>query len=301
MASDFTGVAVLAENGVPVTIRAYGEVDAGMAFQLASGSKQLAAIAVLLLADRGALTLRDTVADHLRGGQREITLHQLLTHTSRLGHWNAIPGLDTSFKASVEEIEAQILAAPLGEPDWCYSSPGYILIGRIVEAVSGRPYGEFVTTEIFEPLGMRESTIAVCPANAAPALHDGRPTDEWNLAVTPAAGDAWSTVKDLVRFEQALHVERALLSEASYQAMLAPHAPTDGTWRWADGWVTGETYGYGVAAGTVGGERAYFHPGDNPGFQSFRVWLPETRRALVVLTNDDTTDRLPIMRSLLAP
>ncbi|MBM7783928.1 serine hydrolase domain-containing protein [Tenggerimyces flavus] len=300
MASEFTGVAVLAENGQPVSTRTYGDVDATMAFQIASGSKQFAACAVLLLVDRGQLALDDTVAQHLGGGWDDVTVHQLLTHTSRLGHWAGIPGLDTSFTASGDEIVAQILAAPLGEQGWHYSSPGYILAAKIVEQASGRVYADFVTAEIFEPLGMRESAIAARPANAAPAMHDGEPTDEWNLAVTPGAGDAWCTAADLVRFEQGLHVDRTILSDVSYRAMVAPHAPIDGSWRWVDGWLTGETYGYGVAAGTLGGERAYFHPGDNPGFQSFRVWLPDTRRALVVLTNDDTTDRDPILRGLLA-
>lgn len=299
MASDFTGVAVLAENGEPITTRTYGDVDATMAFQIASGSKQFAACAVLLLVDRGQLALDDSVRQHLGGSWDDVTVHQLLTHTSRLGHWAAIPGLDTSFTAPGDVIVRQILAAPLGEPGWFYSSPGYILAAKIVEQASGRSYAEFVTTEVFEPLGMSASTIAARPANAAPALRDGEPTEEWNLAVTPGAGDAWSTVADLVRFEQGLHADRAILSDDSYRAMLAPHAPVDGSWRWADGWLTGETYGYGVAAGTLGGERAYFHPGDNPGFQSFRVWLPDTRRALVVLTNDETANRDSILRGLL--
>jgi CubicO group peptidase (beta-lactamase class C family) len=300
MGSEFSGVAVLAENGEPVVTRTYGDVDETMAFQIASGSKQFAACAVLLLVDRRELALDDPVSRHLAGGWDDVTVHQLLCHTSRLGHWAGIPGLDTSFTDTAEQIVAQILAAPLGEPGWHYSSPGYILLAKIVEQVSGQPYPEFVTTEIFEPLGMRASTIAERPANAARGLHEGEPTDEWNLAVTPGAGDAWSTAADLVRFEQALHVERALLGQGSYLAMLAAHAPIDASWRWADGWLVGETYGYGVATGTIGGERAYFHPGDNPGFQSFRLWLPDTRRTLVVLTNDDAADRDPILRSLLA-
>lgn len=300
MASEFTGVAVLAENGEVVRTQTYGDVDATMAFQIASGSKQLTACAVLVLVDRGELALADSVGKHLASGWDDVTVHQLLTHTSRLGHWAGIPGLDTSFKASLDEITSLILAAPLGETGWAYSSPGYILLARIVEAAGGRPYAEFATAEVLEPLGLRDTTIATRPPNAARGLHDGKPTEEWNLAVTPGAGDAWSTAADLVRFEHALHVDRALLSQQSYEAMLAPHAPIDGTWRWADGWIVGETYGYGVASGRLGGERAYFHPGDNPGFQSFRIWLPDSNRTIAVLTNDDTADRDPIIRGLLA-
>jgi CubicO group peptidase (beta-lactamase class C family) len=123
-------------------------------------------------------------------------------------------------------------------------------------------------------LGMRDSTVMTAPANAAPGLRDGTPTPEWDLSTTPGAGDIWATAADVVRFVQAIHVDRALLSEVSYRAMVAPHAPIGAGWRSDDGWLVGESYGYGIAAGRIGGERAYFHPGDNPGFQSFARGSP---------------------------
>jgi len=306
MPSAFSGVAILAEDGEPVVTQTAGGVDPAMGFQIASGSKQFTACAVLLLADRGRLTLDDPLDRHLPGGQPGITIDQLLCHTSRIGHWESIPGLDLADPPSAYEVKDLILAAPLGKHGWVYSSPGYVLLAQLVQTVSGMPYAEFVTTEILEPLGLRDTTIAVPPPRAAPGLHGGRPIELLDLVPIPGPGDIWSSAADQLRFVQAIHVDRELLSPHSYQAMCAGHASIGtadsraaDSWRTEDGWLTGESMGYGIASGRIDGEPAYFHPGDNPGFKSFRAWLPASGRTVVVLSNEDTADPLAVVRDLL--
>lgn len=307
MPSAFSGVAILAVDGEPVVTQTSGGVDTATGFQIASGSKQFTACAVLLLADQGRLTLDDSLDRHLAGGQPGITVHQLLCHTSRIGHWEAIPGLDLADLPSADEVKDLILAAPLGKPGWVYSSPGYVLLAQLVQTVSGMPYADFVTSEILEPLGLRDTTIAVPSPQAIPGLHEGRPVELLDLAPIPGPGDIWSTAADQLRFVQAIHGDRALLSPHSYQAMCAGHASIGtadsraaASWRTEDGWLTGESMGYGIASGWIGGEPTYFHPGDNPGFQSFRAWLPASNRAVVVLSNEETADPLAVVRDLLS-
>ncbi|TWD81680.1 CubicO group peptidase (beta-lactamase class C family) [Kribbella amoyensis] len=296
---EFSGVAVLAGPGGALASRVGGSVDERMAFQIASGSKQFTACAVLLLVDRGLVALDDPLVAYLDGGQSGVSVHQLLSHTSRIGHWETIPGLDLSDLPDAGAVKELIVAAPLGEPGWVYSSPGYVLLAHVVEAVSGRPYAEFVSSEILEPLGLADTTVAVAPAFAAEGYHGGRPIGGLDLAAIPGAGDLWSTAADQVRFVRAIHAERRLLSASSYEVMCTAHGPLDETWRTEDGWLGGESCGYGVGIGVIGGEPAYFHPGDNSGFRSFRAWLPETDRAAVVLSNDDACDPLPVLRDLL--
>jgi CubicO group peptidase (beta-lactamase class C family) len=281
------GTVVVQSAGPPATLQTR--------FPVASVGKQFAAVAALLLAERGKLALDRPVAPWLPGSPpwwREVTLHHLLTHTSGLSHWGAEPGFDVhAVMATADRIGLLPQGTPAGRPGlrWLYSSPGYLLVAHIVEQAAGQPYGDFLAEQIFTPLGMTSTTT-------------GRPAvdDVAGEALPPMAGtsDVWSTVGDLARYHEQIH-SGALLGFESRAVMTGPLAPTAEEPRPGRSFFAAH-YGYGMFVGTVGGHRAYFHPGDIPGFVSFAAWLPERRAGIVLLTDDEHTDVHAVTRQLLA-
>ncbi len=137
----------------------------GTRFQIGSVSKQFTAAAVLSLADQGVLSVDDRVGRWIGGCPASwdaLTVHHLLTHTAGLPHWWDISGLDPTVPLTAEDelrifSDAPLLSAP-GER-FHYSSPGYVLLARIVERAAEQPYASFLATTIFEPFGMA-STFA---------------------------------------------------------------------------------------------------------------------------------------------
>jgi CubicO group peptidase (beta-lactamase class C family) len=102
----------------------------------------------------------------------------------------------------------------------------------------------------------------------------------------PGTGDVWSTAGDLARFLSALHSGQLLPSTVQplLHQLRVPHPNS------SEGSIRASAYGAGHFIGTVDGHRARLHPGDNPGYQSLAVWLPETSTVAVVLSNDEAVD-----------
>jgi len=166
-----------------------------------------------------------------------------------------------------------------------------VLIAHIVERAADQPYASFLAREIFEPLGM-EATFAGSGAGA-PTLaighQAGTPVKSFELdTVGMGAGDVWSTVGDLARWDRAL-ASGEILTEASRQAMFAVHAPVDDD----DGLVRTKGYGYGWYIGSVSGEhRVIYHPGDNADFLAANAGSLRTRYVLL----SSATKKVPTSR-----
>ncbi|MER5704826.1 serine hydrolase domain-containing protein [Micromonospora sp. NPDC002296] len=255
-------------------------------FQIASISKNMAAAAVLLLAERGRLDVHDPVDRWVPGcppAWRPITLHHLLTHTSGLGHWAEYPLLDLAGAIDPDELLARFRAVPpLFAPGagWHYSSPGYVLLARAVERAADRSYQDFLAEEVFAPLGMTGSFAGsgAGRADVATGHSGGRPVPSWDLdTVSMGAGDVWCTADDLLAWLDGLRDAR-LLTPASVARMVTAYAQAS---------FGSQAYGYGCFVGLSAGERSVGHSGHNLGFKAFVAWLPDSDRRLVVLTNDD--------------
>lgn len=279
-------------------------IDVGTRFQIASVSKQFTAAAVLLLVDRGPLSVDDHLADLLEGSPpiwEGITVHQLLCHTAGLVHWPQLPELDlTAHLPANEELELFRRAPLVSVPGtaYAYSSPGYVLLAHIVERVSGMPYREFLAHEIFSPLGLR-STFAgngVGEVDLASPLHSGEPVASFELDVVGmGAGDAWSTIEDLAAWDAALDAGR-ILSEESRRQMFTVHTPVTEEL----GGVRIDGYGYAWYMADVGGHSIVFHTGGNAGFQSINATMPDDDARFIALTNDTSTDLFGTALSLMA-
>jgi CubicO group peptidase (beta-lactamase class C family) len=293
--ADLAGGLASAEAGVPCT--------SATRFQLCSVSKQFTATAAMLLVESGRLHLREPIARWLPEGPpqwRQVTLHQLLSHTAGVPHWLEDPGLDPAEPMRISERLEVIKATPLRtEPgaQWHYSSPGFLLAGLIVERASGQLYREFLTERILSPLKLNRTTMGRAPGDAARGYKDGQPVPPWDLDAMPGTGDLWSTTGDLTRFTAALH-SGELVAASSLRAMCTAHAALDDD---DDGEprLTTTGYGYGMFTGTFAGHAACYHPGDNPGYQSFACWIPDLAASIVILVNDEAVSVTGLLRQLL--
>jgi CubicO group peptidase (beta-lactamase class C family) len=276
-------------------------------FQLCSVSKQFAAVAAMLLAESGRLDLAEPVARWLPGCPpqwQRVTLHHLLTHTAGVRHWGNAPGFDASQPMDLAERVALIQQAPLlTDPGtrWHYSSPGYLLAGQIVAQASGQQYAGFLTEQVLIPLGLTSTSASGLSPGAAAArgYRNGQAVTPWPLDAMPGTGDICSTVGDLARFTAAVHSGSLIRQQRFAQAMITPHVPVPDGQGTSDGWVTCDGYGYGQFIGHIAGHTAYFHPGDNPGYQSLAVWLPGQAACAVILTNDEAADTEALLRQLI--
>lgn len=289
------------------------DAEAGVActpqtrFQICSVSKQFAAVTATLLAESGRVDLSEPVARWLPGCPAQwqrVTLHHLLTHTAGVRHWGDAPGFDPAQPVDLAKRVALILEAPLiTEPGarWHYSSPGYLLVGHIVAQASGQPYPDFLTEQVLVPLGLAATSAGDAPAaaTAARGYRNGQAVAPWPLSTMPGTGDICSTVSDLARFTAAIHSGSLIRRRHFAEAMVTPHAPFPDGQGTSDGWVTAAGYGYGHYIGRIAGQTAYFHPGDNPGYQALAVWLPGQAVCAIILSNDEASDTEALLRQLI--
>ncbi|MFN2400422.1 MAG: serine hydrolase domain-containing protein [Gemmatimonadaceae bacterium] len=237
--NQFSGVVVVARNSTPVFERAYGMADresaipntVETAFNLGSINKVFTATAIRQLAERGKLDLDSSLARYWpdypnQEVTRKVTIRQLLQHRSGIG--GDIFAAPAGGKRSDLRHNRDFLPLFVNEPlefepgsRSAYSNAGYVLLGMLVERLSGEDYYSYVRRHIYEPAGMtRTMHLAVdsLPSNTARGYTRG---EEEAPATTPlrrntellpgrgsAAGGGYSTAQDLLRFLQALRARR---------------------------------------------------------------------------------------------
>ncbi|MFD8733294.1 serine hydrolase domain-containing protein [Streptomyces sp. NPDC059618] len=307
----FSGAILVTCRGVTVMQPSAGMADAETGtvctsdtrFQIASVSKQFTASAVMLLAEEGRVGLNDPIAHWLTDCPetwRALTLHQLLSHTSGLGHWPELPGFDVNRPGDVRTFLERFSKVPLRSTPgstWHYSSPGYLLAARVVERVTGQRYADLLDERVFRPLGMTSTSVGAAPVElAARGYRESRRVDVPEFAAMPGTGDLWSTVGDLALHTAAFNAGQ-LLSAGSREAMVTQYAPMAGAWG-TEGPAIADGYGYGYALGTLSGHPLRFHIGDNPGYQSFLGWLPARDTTIVILCNNEETSLDDVLRQL---
>jgi D-alanyl-D-alanine carboxypeptidase len=235
----FSGVAVMAKNGVPVFQRAYGMADRERrvannpetAFNLGSINKIFTQIAILQLRAAGKLDLDSTLAKYWpdypnNEVARKITIRQLLRHTSGIGGniFDPPAGGKRNDIRTLRDYLPLFVNQPLAfEPGTrnAYSNAGYVVLGLLVERLSGDDYYTYVREHIFKPAGMtRTGSFAVdsLPPNTAIGYTRGDEDAPLSTPLRPnsrelpgrgsSAGGGYSTAQDLVKFVQALREQR---------------------------------------------------------------------------------------------
>lgn len=269
-------------------------LSADQVFRLGSITKQFTAAAILLLAERGELVLSDPIASFLPDYPTQghtITLHHLLTHTSGVHSYTAIPGYmedgriraDLTTEELVDVFDDWPMDFAPGEK-WSYSNSGYVLLGAVIEAVADVPYCEFLRRELFDPLGLEHTHCGEDHLVAGRVEGYTKRNGGWNhapwLSMTQphAAGALLSSVDDLARWNAAFF-SGELLAPESTAKMIEPVELNDG-----------ETspYGYGLGVDTWRGEPQISHGGGIFGFATNALWLPESKVYVAVLSNLDS-------------
>lgn len=275
-------------------------------FRIASLTKQLTALAVLILQEQGRVKVTDRVCRHLPAcpeAWETITVEQLLTHTAGLYDYVEISGGDPRRYATAygreptpERLVRTFAARPLDFPPGArhdYSSSGYVLLGYLIERVSGSTYGDFLAEHILGPLGM--TGTAYDPAvRAAPG--DARGYRTWTApsvrapdAVSFAGGGVYSTATDLSRWNQFLLTgSPALVEQNTLAQLIRPRVAAD----------QGTQYGYGLYTLGTGDTTVHFHGGGLPGFATYNEIRPAAGLSIVVLSNLDTAEAVEIGRNL---
>lgn len=296
----FNGVALVAENGKIIYEKGFGYANMewkipntpNTKFRLGSLSKQFTSMLVMQLVQEEKLRLDGKVSDYLPYYRKEtgdkLTLHFLLTHTSGLPNYTSSPLFRTELRnpQRVPDMVKRLCSGDLEfEPGtkYSYSNTNYIILGAILEQVTGKPYETLLQERIFGPLGMKDSGYDHSEqliANRAagyerlpgPRFHNAAYID---MSVPYAAGALYSTAEDLMKWDQALHTDvllRAELREKMFTPFLGNYA-----------------YGWGsriLPAGEPGaGERIHAHAGGVNGFSTFILRVPNSKKTIILLNN----------------
>jgi D-alanyl-D-alanine carboxypeptidase len=302
---------IVRKNGQTVLRKGYGmanlelgvAVAPDMVFRLGSITKQFTAVSILMLAQEGKLGLQDEITKHLPGYPtqgRTITIEHLLTHTSGIQSYTDMPEWLPLWRKdfTLPELIDLFKDKPMTfEPggDWAYNNSGYVLLGAIIEKVSGRPYAEFLSERIFKPLGMTgsgyDSTDRIIPRRV-PGYQKGKDgiVNAPYLSMTQpyAAGALVSTVDDLAVWSDAVFSGRLVQREWLDKAFLP--------YKLKNGESTG--YGYGWFVADFAGHRSIEHGGGINGFTTYEMTLPEDRIFVAILTNSAIEGRDPEQRAV---
>jgi len=294
------GVSIaVARGGEIVLAKGYGVADvahrtpatADTVYRIGSITKQFTAVAILQLAERGALDLHDDIRKFLPdypAHDPAITVENLLTHTSGIADYTSLPNWkELSVKPmSRAELVATFATKPLdfapGE-HWAYSNANYYLLGLIVEKLTKQSYADAIRDRVLRPAGMTASGYCT---DAMPRRAEGYkinpegpvPAAPIDMAHPFAAGALCSTVGDLIAWQRALDagklVAKASLAKMRTAAKLASGTPTG--------------YGYGVFLGELEGHARVGHGGGINGFVSMLARYPGDDLTIAVLGNAET-------------
>jgi CubicO group peptidase (beta-lactamase class C family) len=272
------------EHDVPVTPQS--------TFRIASITKQFTASAILKLQEAGKLSVNDKLSKYIPDFPRgnEVTLRQLLTHTSGIHNYTDEPDFlsrvtnATTTGTIIEEIKKYPYDFDPGVK-WNYDNSGYMLLSYIVEKVSGQNYGDFLRENFFQPLCM--TNTCVYRANSGlphEALGYSLGTNGftralyWDPSWSGGAGALSSTVEDLYRWNEGIFNGR-VLDPAILKAAFTPVEVSGGQVNWDAG------YGFGWFVGRYRGLREISHGGLISGFRSYLVRLPDEKFTVAILVN----------------
>lgn len=289
----FSGAVLVARHGKPLLREGFGlanrEWDIAVTpeteFRIGSLTKQFTATAILELAEQGKLQLTDPIRKYYADAPRAwdaVTLAQLLSHRSGIPSFTDLPGFEDNVARrdlTPTEIIALTRDAPLHFPPgskYEYDNSGYVLLGYVIEQQSGQAYADYLKDHVFHPLGMEHTGYEVS-ADLLPHRAAGYRREQgiWknasfaSMSVPFAAGALYSTVDDLLIWDQALDTAK-LLTRASLDSMFTDH---------------GDHYGYGYVIDHDHAHRREWHNGGINGFTAYLARYPDDGLTVIVLAN----------------
>lgn len=269
-------------------------------FRLGSITKQFTAAAIMKLVEQGKVSLNDPLSKYLPdypAASASATVRQLLNHTSGVMSYTSMPSFTAEGNASRAVTTEQLIAVFKDVPapskpgaKWDYNNSGYVLLGAILEKVTGKSWDQAVADLVVSPLKLATIRTGI-GADGTPGMAIGytdkggkaAPAMAIHMSVPHGAGALVGTVGDLARWGQALHNGK-VVTPASYAAMIAPTTTADGKT---------EPYGFGLQTGDVRGHKQIGHGGGIFGFSTDSIYLPEEKIFVAVFTNSDSPQSSP--------
>src|SRR6478672_9076119 len=288
----FMGTVLVAQDGKILLDKAYGFANLEWEvpntpttkFRLGSITKQFTAASILLLEERGKLKIDDPVKKYMADAPAawdKITIFHLLTHTSGIPSFTGFADYDSRQAQAMTpgKLVEWFRDKPLEfEPGtkWNYSNSGYVLLGYLIEKISGESYSDFVQQNIFTPLGMKDSgydsnsaIIAHRAAGYTPGKSSPVNAGFVHMSIPFSAGALYSTTEDLLRWEQGLFGGKVLKAE-SLAKMTTPFK---------------EDYAFGLAVHSSNGHKVIEHGGGIEGFNTQLSYYPDDKLVVAVLSN----------------
>ncbi|MFI2743648.1 serine hydrolase domain-containing protein [Zhouia sp. PK063] len=303
-------VFLVAKDGNVIYKKAFGlsnlelrtKMTTKQVFEIGSLTKQFTAAMVLLLEERHLLKTTDPIAKYINNypNGHQITIHELLTHTSGIKDYTSIPGINAM--ATLEKDPLEIINFFKNEPlkanpgqAFEYANSNYFLLGYIIEKVTGKSYKDVIEENIFHRLHMTHSyydSHTKVIANRAYGYQKKR--DQYvnaryiSFSIPFAAGSLMTTVNDMLLWEEALK-NNTLLSTKSKAKMFTNYVLTNGK---------PIHYGYGWHIDTYKNHTVLSHGGAIFGFKAMEVFLPEKKVYVIGLTNCDCNSPTQITRQI---
>ncbi len=301
---------LISKNGNIIYKKAFGlanlELNAQMhtenVFEIGSMTKQFTAMAILMLIERGELNLDDEITrfipDYPTNGNK-ITIHHLLTHTSGIKNYTSIKELiaiskqDLTPKELIDFFKNEPVDFSPGEK-FSYNNSGYVLLGYIIEKISGQPYANFIEEQIFKKLQMSASQYASqseVVQNRASGYHNKNGyvnSRKVSYTLPYASGALMSTIGDMFKWQNAIK-NNTLISEKLKKLAFTNHTLNNGE---------NINYGYGWHIKSLNGMLSYEHGGSIFGFKSMGVYLPNHDIYVIGLTNCGCNSPTKITRKI---
>ena len=299
--SEMPGLSILvAKDGKAIFEKGFGMANLELGvkaapnhiFEIGSITKQFTAVAILMLEEQGKLKITDNLTTYIPDYPTQgkaITIHNLLNHTSGIKSYTNMPSFMVNARTDMTPL--QLIETFKNEPmefdpgtAFNYNNSGYIILGHIIEVVSGSSYADFIKTQIFDKLGMTNSLygsmVDLIPNRASgySETEDGYINGAYlSLTLPYAAGSLMSTTSDMLKWQNAISAN-TLIKESSLVKAISGSKLNNGEVL---------TYGYGWDSGNINGSRTIEHSGGIFGYSSNGIFLPEENVYVIGLSNCD--------------
>jgi CubicO group peptidase (beta-lactamase class C family) len=311
----WSGTILVAQKGNVLISKGYGLADrendvpntSQTKHAIGSMTKAFTAMAIMMLQERGQLTVQDPICKYILNcptAWKPITLHHLLTHTSGIQSYTEsnIPvqnNITTCQEFTLEEALAILTALPQDftpGTQYLYGNSGYYLLGAVIEKVSGESYENFIQKNILQPLGMTETgydRLSTIVKNRASGYSFDQTQGQYvnapgeDVSQEYAAGGLYSTVGDLYKWDQALYTDRLVSKETMATIFTSMVSIPD---------LGG--YGYGWVISQQSGHSVIWHDGFVYGFASQINRYPDDQVTIIVLSNVDNENPYQITNAL---
>lgn len=304
------GAFMIAKDGKPIYQKAFGkanlELDADLTpesvFQIGSMTKQFTAIAVLMLEEQGKLAVNEPISKYIADypSGEKITIHHLLTHTSGIKDFTKMKTLreiaqkEMTPKMMVDFFKNEPVDFAPGEK-FDYNNSGYVVLGYIIELVSGETYEDFIKKYIFEKAGMTQSYYASDRQVISKRAYGYHKKEHGfvnktiiSFSVPFSSGSLMSSLGDMLKWQNALNTN-LLLNAKSTKKAFSKYKLNNGE---------EFTYGYGWHIKELKGTPSREHGGSVFGFKSMGVYIPSEEIYVIGFSNCDCHSPTQLTRDI---